>query len=372
MTVSPDPSSGDAPPPASSAAPQSARDVPHMGDDEPQSERLSFARNELAMVLSHYDLGIIESIRPLQRGSRQSPKLVIRTTEGAFLLKRRAPGRDRPRRVAFTHSLMVHLFEQNYPTPRLIGTRDDNNSMLQHAGTVYEMFTFIEGSRYPRSEKSARHAGIAHAHLHRLLRSFKSTFESPMGGYHAYPDLDQRMAAIPNAVRTVQPDVDMTTLTARLQRLDARYREARERVDQLGFASTPDGVGHGDWHPGNVLYRGSAVAAVLDYDSARREPYISDIANGLLQFTMHIGTSRDPDGWPIGLDDTLVTAFWGGYDEMSGGVTDRAARAMIPWLIIEALIVESVLPISATGTFGRMAGETFLRIIDEQVDWVLA
>jgi len=351
--------------------PTDTQNVPHMGDDEPSRRRETFSRNELATVLSHYDLGIIESIRPLRRGSRLSPKLVIRTSRGSFVLKRRAPGRHRPRRVAFTHSLMVHLYERGYPAPAIVGTRDDNNSMLQLGETVYEVFEYVMGERYPRDVKAARHAGIALAHMHRLLRSFSSTYESPIGGYHGFPGLRTRIDAIPGAVHETHPSADLDILMVRLERLAQRAGEARERVDELGFRAAPAGIGHGDWHPGNLLYRGAAVAAVVDYDSARREPFIADAANGLLQFSMHIGTTRDPLGWPIGLETSLVRAFWSGYDDGSRHAATAWAREMVVWLIIEALIVESVLPISTTGSFGRMPGDAFLRIIDDQVTWML-
>src|SRR5690606_8873090 len=52
-----------------------------------------FGRDELVMVLSHYDLGVVTQIEEFRRGSRRAPKLVIRTDRGQFLLKRRAPGR---------------------------------------------------------------------------------------------------------------------------------------------------------------------------------------------------------------------------------------------------------------------------------------
>ena len=64
-----------------------------------------FASIELAVVLSHFDIGAIESIKEFPRGSRRAPKLVIRTEKGAFLLKRRARGKDDPYKVAFAHEL---------------------------------------------------------------------------------------------------------------------------------------------------------------------------------------------------------------------------------------------------------------------------
>ncbi len=122
-------------------------------------DREQFAPGELAVVLSHYDLGVLESAKEFTRGSRRAPKLLLKTAQGRFLLKRRASGRDDPFKVAFAHALLTHLRERGFPVPRLVGTRDEHNSLLQINGGVYELFEFIEGERYDRSLEQTDHAG---------------------------------------------------------------------------------------------------------------------------------------------------------------------------------------------------------------------
>src|SRR5687767_1727640 len=82
---------------------------------EDQSHRERFDGHELAIVLSHYDLAVIEQLRVYPRGSRKSPKLRIKSKRGEFLLKRRAPGHDDPYRVAFAHDLQLRLAQRGYP-----------------------------------------------------------------------------------------------------------------------------------------------------------------------------------------------------------------------------------------------------------------
>ena len=62
----------------------------HLGPvlDEEQN-RETFGSHELAIILSHYQLSVIEQIQELPIGSRRSPKILIRTQEGNYLLKRR-------------------------------------------------------------------------------------------------------------------------------------------------------------------------------------------------------------------------------------------------------------------------------------------
>src|SRR5688500_19742143 len=111
--------------------------------------REQFSAEELAIVMSHFDIGVVESVVEYPRGSRKAPKLLIVSEQGKFLLKRRARGKDDPYKVAFAHALQLYLASKQFPLPHLIGTKKDNNSMLQWRGGVYELFEYIPGQPYP-------------------------------------------------------------------------------------------------------------------------------------------------------------------------------------------------------------------------------
>ena len=128
----------------------------------------TFDRHELAIVLSHYDLGAIEQIRVFPRGSSRAPKVRIKSRKGEYLLKRRAPGRDDPFRVAFAQSLQLYLAEHGFPVPGLIGTRE-GNSMLQLETRIYELFRYRSGVRYDCTPAATEQAGRVLASLS-LLR----------------------------------------------------------------------------------------------------------------------------------------------------------------------------------------------------------
>src|SRR4029077_11518802 len=92
-----------------------------------------------------------------------------------------------------------------------------------------------------------------------------------------------------------------------------------------------------------------------------------DLANGVLQFSI-IGGTEDPAQWPEYLDESRFKRFIRGYDEVD--VVSVAELNVIPWLMIEAMVAESALPIAATGSFGRMEGYGFLQMIERKVRWV--
>jgi Ser/Thr protein kinase RdoA (MazF antagonist) len=118
-----------------------------------------------------------------------------------------------------------------------------------------------------------------------------------------------------------------------------------------------------------MLFRGNRVAAVIDYDTARRAPRAVDIANGALQFSITM-KGRDPLDWPAPLDEGRLKRFCRGYETVKEGVISIAELAALPWLMIEALIVEGAVPIAATGSFAGYSGAGFLRMVNAKTQWL--
>lgn len=339
---------------------------------EPQSQREQFQTHELATVLSHYDIGVIEQIREYRRGSRRAPKLRIKSKKGHYLLKRRAPGRDDPYRVAFSHSLQIVLAENKYPVPGFVGTHETNNSLLQHNGRIYELFHYVKGDRYDKSVEQTHDAGRALGALHRLLADFKPEYDPPAGAYHAMPGIDARLTQIPDMVITAEPDIDIKSLKETCTFIQKAYSDAAKKVQKLGYRTWQQTIVHGDWHPGNLLFKNSTVVAVLDFDSARLECAMADLANAALQFSMKMSWPDDPDTWPKGLDAERIRAILRGYHETAERHLADDEVSALPWLMIEALVMESVVPIAATGSFGRIAGSTFLNMVERECRWLIS
>lgn len=353
-------------PPSNSSQPPR----PHVGPAfEDQLHRDRFDAHELAMVLSHYDIGVIQQLRNFPRGSRRSPKVRIRSHRGEYLLKRRAPGQDDPYRVAFAHDLQIHLMQRRYPVAGIIGTRGDNNSMLQFNGRVYELFNYIHGTRYDRTAAHARLVGSTLGLLHRFGKDYIPQFDAPGGSFHAAP-VEVRVGAIMPAVRAVEPQCDASAVAGTADYLLNVYKQAAKRVDDLGFRTWSRTILHGDWHPGNLLYGGAGIAAVLDFDSVRLEPRVADVANALLQFSMNMDKPEDPAGWPEGFDPVLIGSILQGYDESVVVRLSPAERQSLAWLMIEAMVIETVVPIAATGSFARIAGSTFLSMVERKLRWI--
>lgn len=323
--------------------------------------REKYGTEELATVLSHYDLGVITRMREFNRGSRKAPKLQIDTDTGRYLLKRRARGRDDPFKVAFCHALQLHLADKQFPLPHLIGTRRDNNSMLQWEDAIYEVFEYIPGSGYPQTLESTYDSGRVQAVYHTLLDGFQAQWEPPRGSFHEAPAVTKGLNLIAEAMKH-KPEGHGTC-----KFLYESYRNAAGSVNDAGLLGWAEQIVHGDWHPGNMLFHDDHVVAVIDYDSARKLPRVIDAANGALQFSI-LGGGDDVAQWPAHIDQSRFKRFLRGYDAVSQ--LSRAELRVIPALMIEALIAEAVFPIAATGNFGRLEGGAFLDMVERKTRWM--
>jgi len=323
-----------------------------------------FSTEELVRVLSHYDIGIILQVKPLSGGSRRAPKMVLISEQGKFLLKRRPKGKDDLYRVAFAHAVQSHLATKAFPVTSLLATRDKNSTVLQMDNHIYELFKFVTGSRYDGSEQATIDAGRRLAKFHRHLSNF--AYESALGGlktcFHDSSTVRRHLKTLGS--NRSNPNKKLQTTAEALMTL---YNESGVRVNELGFDSWQQQVVHGDWHPGNMLFSKHKLAAVLDFDSVRIAPPITDLANGMLQFSI-IGGRPNPADWPDYFDQDKLVHFLNGYRNVIK--LDKNKLDSLLDLMIETMIAEAVLPIVATGFFGHLSGTDFLQMILRKANWL--
>jgi len=330
-------------------------------------ERDIFAPEELAVVLSHYDLGVIESITEFRRGSRRSPKVGIVCERGKFLLKKRDLSRGGLARVRYAHAIQEHLGAKGFPLPQLITPRNTPSTVLDLDGQLYELFDFVSGHAYAGEPGESRDAGATLARFHAAMADFPMEESRVHSGYHDAVAVQTGLNAIPPRVSSHDSaagrEAEVIGLTVNLYEA---YCDAGEAVEAAGYERWPNCVVHSDWHPGNLLFKKGEVVAVIDYDCVKVGKAASDLANGALHFSLVAGGA--PDDWPDHLDMDRCREFLAGYDTVRR-IGDEEARAL-PHLMIEALIAESVLPIAATGSFGRFDGFGFMQMVRRKVNWI--
>lgn len=323
-----------------------------------------FTADELALVLSHYDLGTIIDTENLQAGNSKAPKKIITSQTGQFLLKRRPKGKDDLYRVAFAHSVQNHLRQRNYPVPEIVPTIQTKNTVLNLNNHIYELFKFIKGGRYNGSETATVNAGKNLAIFHQSISDFPNNFNPLRGSFHDASIVRTSLRQITHNKRQADNGHALMSLG---QELTSLYNYSSTNVNQLGFESWKEQIIHGDWHPGNMLFVQDKIAAVIDFDSIKIAPLCCDIANGALQFSI-VGGRPNPIEWPEYLDIEKLKYFIRGY--LSIFTSEKENLAALPDLMIETMIAESVLPVAATGFFVHLSGDDFLKMITKKCNWI--
>lgn len=286
------------------------------------SGRERFTQRELDEVLGLYELGGVRSVRELPLGTPASPKAVVECARGTMLLKRRAHGVDAPDRVAFSHELMLACARAGVCVPPLVGTRGQNNSMVQLDERVYELFVYIEGQPDPKTADSAGMAGSLLAEIHAAM--------DKTGGLQ-WPAPVESVAIDPGRVAK-HPAVDAE--------IRAPVRAILERAARL--ACEPRALVHGDWHPGNLIFRADVPVAVCDFDHARAGSRTRELAQGLTQFSLRRGKPGEPpERWSAEPDLDRLVAHWRGYASGGTGVDPAAAVGLMPGVLVDEALAAS-------------------------------
>jgi Ser/Thr protein kinase RdoA (MazF antagonist) len=322
-----------------------------------------FSSEELVRVLSHYDIGIVHQVKPLAAGNRRAPKVVVVADKGTFLLKRRPRGRDDLDRVTFAHAVQKHLADKSFPVTWLLATSDENTTALSIDNHIYEFFRFVDGSRYDASPEATREAGRQLAVFHKHVAEFTDRDEPALYCFHDAATVRRHLKMISSDKRT-NPARRMQSVA---EALLLRYDRSSARVNKLGFESWKRQVIHGDWHPGNLLFSDHRIIAVVDFDAIRIAPPVTDLANGMLQFSM-VGDRPEPADWPAQFDRDRMFEFLGGYQEITK-LSPRKRYGLVD-LMIETMVAEAVLPVAATGFFGHHSGLEFLQMILRKAKWL--
>ncbi|MAO19422.1 MAG: hypothetical protein CMJ25_01615 [Phycisphaerae bacterium] len=232
------------------------------------SSRQQLSQREIDAVMRHYRVGQIKDIKELPEGSVYSPKVVLETERGTLLLKRRARGLDMPALVCFGHEVLLGCMAQGLCVPPLLATHDDANSMVQHDDHIYELFVFIQGERFsPDRPAHAQQLGALLAETHRAMDHIQPTFEP----VHETGTVDMsRLLPLQDAASGV-PSALVEGMT-RVMQYGHELAQANAR---------PPAIVHGDWHPGNMIFRADTLVAVCDFDNTRMGSRERELAQGL-------------------------------------------------------------------------------------------
>jgi homoserine kinase len=213
--------------------------------------KTAFAPEDLARILSQYDLGAYIDSKAIGQGTVQTNYLV-ETTQGRMVF-RYYENRSRES-VLFERDLLLYLRERRYPCPAPLRNRRGAYVGV-HCEKPFVVFGFIEGHH-------VEHPGARHrqqlvqraAELQSLTAGFHSRYMPYRWNYE--PGLCGALARA-EATRLGTPGAHGKSAWL------VRELSALELPPSL-----PRGICHCDFHFSNVLFQGDEFVALLDFDDA--------------------------------------------------------------------------------------------------------
>jgi Ser/Thr protein kinase RdoA (MazF antagonist) len=236
-------------------------------------------REEVLEALRRF--GIAEArVRVVPRGSKRAPKFLVEHRGERLLLKRRRPNGGAASDVGA--EIQAALAERGFRVPAI--RRDlEGRSVAVVGGSAWELVEFVEGARYPRTVGAGSSAGAMLATLHRVLETMR-TPGTRSASFHDSPLVRRTLEGVAeDAAASLHAD-----RLRRVRRFADRYEQAAARVRPI-WPEIPRSLLHGDFHPGNLLFEGDSVVAVLDWEAVREDASLAEFASAAFHFSLPSG-----------------------------------------------------------------------------------
>jgi homoserine kinase type II len=269
-------------------------------------------------LMEVYDLGQWQSVELLPAG--KSKHYRITTDSGEYIVRRSHSSRTLEE-VRFEHALVAHLRNNGFPAPMFIPCVSGETSVVIN-GYLYSASVFVQGFPYQAENvEHLREAARTLAKYHRIVASFGSPPPRSREPFLS-ETLRERLAAMPSSeiisdfsARYGDRDPRIPDLLASLPYVLESGEAVLGLLERL-YQVLPRLVIHGGCRRGSTLFEGDRLVAMLDFDSARLEARVLDLAIAFHDFGKVWGEPGSP-GFKVPLDLRIVSEFLGAYQEIN-------------------------------------------------------
>lgn len=192
--------------------------------------------------------------------------------------------------ITYEHAMLEFLAEDSWPVLTPVRAAD-GSSIVEAEGARWALFPVPAGEQPPDQPIFVQRRGALLALLHNDLASW-----SGIEVDYAFPRIDDLYA-----IAVARGHASFDALLARIESADAtRASQLAQLGDRnadmlirLGYDDLPEVPTWGGCTAPHVLFEGNDITALLDFDGARPDARILDIATSLL-----VESDRD-DGWHV-------------------------------------------------------------------------
>ena len=266
-------------------------------------------KSELRRALGYYDLGELRTARRIKRGF-VNDNWAVEMAQGHYFLKRRHPHLHRPDLIRAQHDLMEWLRRAGFPAPAIVPTAS-GETFLALDGEFYEIHEYIEGQPYDHERpEHLEEAATTLGRYHTCVQGFAPQALRNLGALYSPTILRTTLTDLSEAWG-LDRDPDLAQIAGQLKAhaLDLTARLARH-------GALPHLVIHGDYYGGNLLFDGDRIVGVVDYDKARWQPRVIELAEALIYFATERSGHLKHIVYSGTLDLGVVHQFLAAYTDM--------------------------------------------------------
>ena len=279
---------------------------------------------QLEHVLQSYPLGTLTDARQLEQGF-VNENWAVTTTRGRFFMKRRHPSYHYKSLIDAQHALIEHLRRHRFPAPRLVKTLADETILILDS-QWYEIQEFIDGKPYDHNRPAhLEQAAITLGMYHDCVQSFGASLFRSLRDLYAPATVQEILRRLVSAGR-LDRDPSLSDLIRRLE------AEVSALAAHFARHLTPRPlVIHGDYYADNLIFDGDRIVGVVDYDRARSEPRVTELAEALIYFASPQTRHMRHIVYPGFLDWEPIYRFLQSYGEAIS-LQDGEAQALPDYL----------------------------------------
>jgi homoserine kinase type II len=224
-----------------------------------------FSNDDLAQIISNYDLGELMDSKLFTGGTVQT-NILIQATKGQFVF--RYYENRMKNSVLFETNLLSYLKDNNYPCPAPI--KNKHRSFVGiHNLKPYVIFDFMEGDHIKEPNEWQKKQLIQKAaELHNITKNYSPIHKEDRWNYSV--ELCRELAQ--------QTSKRINTTNSKEKLLWLENELLKLNLPKL----LPKGICHSDFHFSNVLYKNGEFSALLDFDDANYTYLIFDLV-GLIE-----------------------------------------------------------------------------------------
>lgn len=236
---------------------------------------MNLKEEDLVFMLSEYEVGDIIDYSKLSNGTVQL-NYKITTTQGIYILKYYT--NRTYNQVLFEYKLIQFLLKRDFPTAPIITTK--NSTLKEYKKHPYMIFNYIEGRHIEKPDKQ---------HIKQIIEEMASLHKQTVGFYfeHMSERLTYELAEMTPLVKEKSSAINTSNAK---RKLAWWLREAEQLTLPKGLSKA---ICHCDYNPMNIIYSGSILRALIDFDDANYTYRCMDIVS----FTNFFDPAFDHNTW---------------------------------------------------------------------------